>query len=86
MEKHVFLTHGIPQTIISDNGKQFISNVFKLLLSDYDVPNLFLYCLYHPQNIPIIERLNKMIGSACGYVLFLIFLKSWERIYVFWFV
>lgn len=59
----VFLTQGVPETVIVDNGKQFTSNAFKKLLKSYGVPNIFYKCVYHPQNNPT-ERINKVIGAA----------------------
>lgn len=62
-ENDVFLTHGIPKTVIVDNGRQFISKDFKNLMKSYDVKSIFYNCHYHPQNNPT-ERVNKVIGSA----------------------
>lgn len=63
LENSVFLEHGIPETIVMDNGKQFVSHKFKDLLNKYGVSNFFYNCLYHPQNNPV-ERQNKIIISA----------------------
>lgn len=63
VEKQVFLTHGVPRTIICDNGKQFISKEFKKLAKEYKVTQIFYNCVYHPQNNPT-ERTNKVIGAA----------------------
>lgn len=63
VEKQIFLTHGVPRTIICDNGKQFISKEFKKLTKNYEVPQIFYNCIYHPQNNPT-ERVNKVIGAA----------------------
>lgn len=63
VEKQVFLEHSAPDTIVCDNGKQFVSKQFKTLAKNYDVAKLFYNCLYHPQNNPT-ERQNKIIGAA----------------------
>lgn len=63
VENNVFLEHSVPDTIICDYGKQFISKIFKSLAKSYNVANLFYNCLYHPQNNPT-ERQNKTIGAA----------------------
>ena len=62
-ENEVFLSHGIPKTMIVDNGSQFKSKDFKELMKEYKVQNLFYNCGYHPQNNPT-ERENRTIGSA----------------------
>lgn len=63
VENDVFLEHSVPDTIICDNGKQFISKMFKQLAKNYGVANIFYNCFYHPQNNPT-ERQNKTIGAA----------------------
>jgi transposase InsO family protein len=62
MENEIFMKKGVPETIISDNGKQFVSKVFKDLLTKYEV-NHWLNPSYHPQVNPA-ERVNKVIVSA----------------------
>lgn len=63
VENEIFWEHGIPQTIIVDNGKQFSSKLFKKLAENHGVKDIFFNCLYHPQNNPT-ERENKVIGAA----------------------
>lgn len=63
LEENVFLVHGIPSTIIMDNGRQFISNTMKNLFSTYNVPNVFYTPLYTPQ-VNSVERYNKTIITA----------------------
>lgn len=58
----VFYRYGVPNTLKSDNGKQFVSKVFHDFLSEHNVthwrtPN------YHPQANPT-EAANKTIGNA----------------------
>ncbi|XP_022828375.1 uncharacterized protein LOC111357800 [Spodoptera litura] len=54
--------YGTPSVIVCDNGKQFVSNQFKDLVSEYGV-KLWYTPYYHPQANPT-ERVNKVIGSA----------------------
>lgn len=62
LEENIFLTFGVPRVIVSDNGKQFTSNLFKDLLNNYGVKHWY-NAVYHPQNNPS-ERVNKVIGAA----------------------
>jgi transposase InsO family protein len=62
MEQEVFMKKGVPETVITDNGKQFVSRLFKDLLDKYEV-NHWLNPSYHPQVNPA-ERINKVIVSA----------------------
>lgn len=60
LENSIFLVHGIPQTIFSDNGSQFISSNLTNLLNRYKIPNVFLTPKYTPQ-VNTVERYNKTI-------------------------
>lgn len=62
VEEQVFHIFGVPEIVLSDNGKQFISNNFKALLVKYECKQWF-NALYHPQINPT-ERVNKVIVSA----------------------
>jgi transposase InsO family protein len=62
LEYDVFLTYGVPQHIISDNGSQFTSKQFQSLLRKYDI-NHMPNARYHSQFNPA-ERVNGMIGSS----------------------
>jgi len=62
LEYEVFLTHSVPQQLISDNGSQFVSKQFQALLKKYNIkhtPN----ARYHSQHNPA-ERTNGVIGAA----------------------
>nr|CAD2201248.1 unnamed protein product [Meloidogyne enterolobii] len=53
---------GCPRVVVSDNGKQFISNIFK------DITKLYGFkhnktTIYHPQSNGMAERLNRVIGD-----------------------
>ncbi|KAG6439144.1 hypothetical protein O3G_MSEX000524 [Manduca sexta] len=62
LEEQIFLMFGTPNVIVCDNGKQFVSNQFKELISEYGV-KLWHTPSYHPQANPT-ERVNKVIGVA----------------------
>lgn len=63
LEDNIFLVHGIPSTVLMDNGKQFTSNTIRNLLSSYNIPNVFYTPLYTPQ-VNTVERYNKTIMTA----------------------
>lgn len=60
LEDLVFLVHGIPQTIILDNGSQFISKSLDTFFFKYKIPNVFFTPRYTPQ-VNTVERYNKTI-------------------------
>lgn len=63
LEENIFLVHGVPRTIVCDNGPQFISKEFKELLKSYNIPLPFYNSLYTPQN-NVVERYNQTLGTA----------------------
>lgn len=63
LEDHVFLVHGIPQTIISDNGSQFISHEVQALYTKYNIPQVHLGPVYCPQ-VNTVERYNRTVITA----------------------
>lgn len=63
LEENVFLVHGVPATIILDNGKQFISATLKNMLDKYKVPNVHFTPKYSP-HVNTVERYNKTIMTA----------------------
>lgn len=63
LEENVFLVHGIPSTILFDNGKQFVSVTLKQMLDKYKVPNVHFTPKYSP-HINTVERYNKTIITA----------------------
>lgn len=62
LEENVFLMFSVPETLICDNGSQFIAKSFKSFLGDYNV-NLWYTASYHPQTNPV-ERVNRSIKAA----------------------
>lgn len=63
LEENVFLVHGIPSTVLMDNGKQFTSNTMRNLLATYNIPNIYYTPFYTPQ-VNTVERYNKTIITA----------------------
>ncbi|KAG7307441.1 hypothetical protein JYU34_007633 [Plutella xylostella] len=63
LENDVFLVHGIPQTVVLDNGCQFISHELDRLFKKYKVPNVHFTPKYTPQ-VNTVERYNKTIVTA----------------------
>ncbi|XP_061710977.1 uncharacterized protein K02A2.6-like [Cydia pomonella] len=63
IEEKVFLVHGVPSTVLMDNGKQFTGNLLKKLFNDYNVPNVKFTPKYTPQ-VNTVERYNKVIITA----------------------
>jgi transposase InsO family protein len=59
MEEVIFLSYGVPEVIVCDNGSEFISTKFKALAKKYDV-KLHYTAKRHPQANPV-ERTNKTI-------------------------
>lgn len=63
LENDVFMKHGIPQTVISDNGTQFTGHEIQALFHKYNIPQVHLGPRYCPQVNPV-ERQNRTIGTA----------------------
>lgn len=63
LEEQVFLIHGIPSTVILDNGKQFVSATLRQMLDKYKVPKLHFTPKYSP-HVNTVERYNKTIMTA----------------------
>ena len=58
----IFLLFGVPEVILTDNGTQFTSKVFRDMLAEYNV-NHWLTPAYHPQ-VNNTERVNRVITTA----------------------
>ncbi|XP_052741884.1 uncharacterized protein K02A2.6-like [Bicyclus anynana] len=63
LEEKVFHVHGIPYTILSDNGKQLTANILRELYETYKIPNVLFTPKYTPQ-VNTVERYNKTIMTA----------------------
>lgn len=62
LENDVFLLFGVPQILMTDNGAQFQSSLFKNLMNQYEVQTWY-NASYHPQ-VNFVERTNRVIGTA----------------------
>ena len=63
LEEEVFLIFGVPQSIICDNGSQFISKEFTNFVNSYKIQKVYYNAKCHPQHNPA-ERVNRTILSA----------------------
>src|SRR6266508_4152271 len=69
--------HGVPKTIISDRGSQFMSHFWEHLHSALGT-RLIHSSAYHPQTCGQIERVNQVLEDmlrACA----LTYIKNWEE-------
>lgn len=62
VENMLFNLFGVPEIILTDNGSQFTSHVFRNLLAAYHVSH-WLTPAYHPQ-VNNTERVNRVITTA----------------------
>lgn len=62
IEDDIFLKYGVCESLICDNGVQFISKELNKIMNEYNV-NVSYTPLYHPQANPC-EIANKSIGNA----------------------
>jgi Integrase core domain len=63
LKKDIFTKYGLPQSILSDRGRNFISGEVETLLERSGVVH-FTTASYHQQANAKTERVNKMIGEA----------------------
>lgn len=63
LERHIFLQFGVPEVVIMDNGKQFVSKELMALFDRYRVRKIWYNSFYHPQN-NFTERYNRTIGNC----------------------
>lgn len=63
LENGVFLTHGVPRTVVADNGTQFTGSELQSLFQKYDIPQIHFTPRYCPQ-VNTVERYNKTIVVA----------------------
>lgn len=67
LEKSIFLVFGVPETIVTDNGKQFESKLLEQLLLKYGVRHIFT-AKYSPQGNAS-ERVNRtLLASLRAYI------------------
>lgn len=58
----VFTRYGLPSCVVSDNGSQFVSKLFKAVFERLQV-KLRYTSLYSPQSNGLVERYNRTIGT-----------------------
>ncbi|XP_024117578.2 uncharacterized protein K02A2.6-like [Oryzias melastigma] len=61
--KHLFATHGLPESVVTDNGTPFISKEFKLYLQENGITHRRI-TPYWPQANGEVERQNKTLCKA----------------------
>lgn len=59
LEKQIFHTFGVPETIVSDNGSQFRANDFNAFLTSYGINHIYT-AVYSPQSNAS-ERVNRSV-------------------------
>ena len=59
--------HGVPQVILSDNGKNFASEIVKILCEKFLIKHTFSFP-YHPQTNGMVERLNRTLCNSLAKV------------------
>jgi len=64
--KEVFQHNGFPDSLIHDNGKQFVSDLFMSFLDEYNI-NSVPTPIYCAKNNPT-ERFNRTLVNHCPYV------------------
>lgn len=63
LEKRIFLEYGVPEIVIMDNGRQFVSKELMTLFDKYRISKVWFNSYYHPQN-NFTERYNKTLGNC----------------------
>lgn len=61
IENDVFLMYGVPEFLVCDNGKQYISTSLRSMVAGYNC-RLVLTPMYHPQSNPT-ERINRVLNT-----------------------
>ena len=65
IKEKLFLTHGIPRVILTDNGKSFISKEMSKFFEEFKVP-LILRTPYYGPHVNPVERYNRTLGTMLG--------------------
>jgi len=71
--KRIYSVHGIPASIVSDRGPQFIRQLWTVICKMLDIKRR-LSTEYHPQTDDLIKRLNAEIETAIR-----LFAESYEN-------
>ena len=59
----IFSRNGFPSTIVSDNGPQFVSKLFKKFLKEKGIVHV-KSSQYHPQGNAVVERMHRTLNSV----------------------
>lgn len=78
LEKQLILLFGPPETIISDNGSQFISQPFRELLREHNIRSWYT-SRYHPQANPA-ERVNRVVKTMLRSYLRRVDQGEWDQV------
>ena len=62
LSEHVFSKFGIPETILTDRGTEFVSKLMKRFTTLYDIKHN-LCAAYHPQSNGALERSHSLLHS-----------------------
>ena len=65
--EEIVCRHGVPQVILSDNGKNFASEIVKILCEKFLIKHTFS-SPYHPQTNGMVERLNRTLCNSLAKV------------------
>ncbi|XP_015265536.1 PREDICTED: uncharacterized protein K02A2.6-like [Gekko japonicus] len=63
--RRLFVTHGLPDTLVSDNGPQFVSDEFRQFLADNGIRQITA-APFHPASNGQAERMVRMAKEALG--------------------
>jgi hypothetical protein len=74
---HVIRLHGIPKTIISDQGSQFVARFWEQLHSSLET-HLIHSSAYHPQTDGQTERVNQILEDMLR-VYVMEYQESWDK-------
>ena len=66
--KEVFPRFGMPDTISSDNGPHFVSQVIHQMFKQLCIKQKF-GCVYHPQSQALVERANRVLKSKLAKII-----------------
>jgi hypothetical protein len=65
--EEIVCRHGVPKIILSDNGKNFISETVRILCEKFLIKHIFS-SPYHPQTNGMVERLNRTLCNSLAKV------------------
>lgn len=65
MHRKLFHRDCVPETIVSDNGAQFVGREFREFLAAYGASHVKA-AVYHPQGNLLVERFKRSLGHLWG--------------------